>query len=66
MVVLATEGITMGVTHENPQGMTLAELRTFLEFCQLAGISEETSVPTVRVSLRSTIKRIEVKSASER
>lgn len=52
--------INAGVSQENPEGMTLDELRHFLEQCQLSEIPAQ-AVPVVRVSLRGRIKRVEVK-----
>lgn len=41
-----------------PEGMTLAELRDWLARCDIAEIPPETK-PTVRISIRGTIKRVE-------
>lgn len=52
--------INTGVSQENPEGMTVDDLRHFLEQCRMAEIPAE-AVPVVRVSLRGRIKRVEVK-----
>lgn len=52
--------INTGVSQDNPEGLTIDDLRHFLEQCQVAEIPAE-AVPVVRVSLRGRIKRVEVK-----
>ena len=49
----------MRTGYDNPQGMTLAELRDWLEKCQLLQINDQAQ-PTVRISLTGKIKKIEV------
>lgn len=48
-----------GVNVENPKGMTVDDLRWFLEQCRMAEIPAE-AVPIVRITLGGKIKRVEV------
>lgn len=52
--------MTIGVMRENPQGMTVDDLRYFLDQCRVAEVPAE-AVPVVRVTLGGKIKRVEVK-----
>lgn len=51
-----------GVSVENPKGMTVDDLRWFLEQCGLVEIPAE-AVPVVRITLSGKIKRVEVDRA---
>lgn len=48
-----------GVNVENSQGMTVDDLRWFLEQCRMAEIPAEAK-PVVRISFTGKIKRMEV------
>lgn len=52
--------MTVGTDAANPQGMSLDELRDFLERCRMVEVSGEVQ-PTVRVTLKGKIKRVEAR-----
>lgn len=49
----------LGRTAATAQGMTLQELREFLDQCDLADIPRE-HTPTVRITFRGKIKQVQV------
>lgn len=48
----------MRIGHDNPKGLTLAELRQWIEKCETSEIPGQ-SRPRVRITLTGKIKRIE-------
>lgn len=53
--------MTAGTSAENPAGTTLDELRKFLEICRMVEVSDQAQ-PTVRITLKGKIKRLEAKA----